>query len=84
MSLNQQIRDFKVTTLPQLRTQLRCVHNPTLFEDHLSNYLFVVGTGGNDYLQYFISNEKDKVTVPVFTESLICTLSHQLKVLDLS
>ncbi|ONK80118.1 uncharacterized protein A4U43_C01F14070 [Asparagus officinalis] len=79
MSLSQQIRDFKVTTLPQLRTQLRCVHSPRLFEDHLSNYLFVVGTGGNDYLQYFVSKEKDKVTVPVFTESLISTLSRQLK-----
>lgn len=81
MSLNVQISHFKVTTLPELCTQLRIGPNQRqLFEDHLSKYLFVVGTGGNDYMQYFATSEKDKVSLPIFTQSLISALSHQLKV----
>ena len=80
MSMNQQIRHFEASTLPELRAQLKVGHKQRLFEDHLSKYLFVVGTGGNDYLNYFISSEKDKVTLQIFTHRLIHALSLQLKV----
>lgn len=80
MSMNQQIRNFKVKTLPDLRTQLRTGSNRKVFEDILSNYLFVVGTGGNDYLHYFMSTEKDKRPLLEFTQYLISVLLQQLKV----
>ncbi|KAL6006036.1 hypothetical protein ACLOJK_040081 [Asimina triloba] len=56
-SLNRQIQNFQKTTMPELRRQLGCTHRR--LSSHLSKYLFVVGTGGNDYLlNYFLRDSK--------------------------
>ncbi|MCD9646590.1 hypothetical protein HAX54_036570 [Datura stramonium] len=74
ISLNQQIRNFENVTLPELEEQLGCKSN-----ESLRNYLFVVGSGGNDYsLNYFLGLPKN-VTVQDFTANLIITFSHQLR-----
>ncbi|KAG1335338.1 GDSL esterase/lipase [Cocos nucifera] len=82
MSLNQQIRNFRIRTLPVLEAQLGLSGHRGANKHYLSKYLFVVGTGGNDYLlNYFMPGEKKRVTLQQFTKSLISTLSGQLKML---
>ncbi|KAK6114752.1 hypothetical protein DH2020_007021 [Rehmannia glutinosa] len=52
ISLNQQIRNFENVTLPDLEQQLG-----DKSREILSQSLFVVGSGGNDYsLNYFVAN----------------------------
>lgn len=82
MSLNQQIRNFKIWTLPDLEVQLGRSGHRGAYKHYLSKYLFAVGTGGNDYLlNYFMPGEKNKrATLQQFTQALISTLSGQLKV----
>ncbi|KAL6209420.1 hypothetical protein ACLB2K_020362 [Fragaria x ananassa] len=79
-SLNEQIRNFEEVTLPELKTQLGfgmgCSKS---LESSVGNYLFVVGTGGNDYsFNYFLANPNN-VSLQVFTANLTSSLSTQLK-----
>lgn len=74
ISLSQQISNFEKVTLPELGMQLG---NKT--RKALSDFLFVVGTGGNDYsLNYFLFNPN--VSLVDFTSNLTTTLENQLKV----
>ena len=50
-------------------------------EELLPNYLFVVGTGGNDYsFNHFLRRSNINVSLEAFTANLTNTLSLQLKV----
>ncbi|XP_027066321.1 GDSL esterase/lipase At1g29670 [Coffea arabica] len=74
-SLNKQIENFENVTLPEFG-------NGEDFRKSLAHYLFVVGTGGNDYtFNYFLSRDKDSsnVSLEAFTTKLTTTLSRQLK-----
>lgn len=76
MSLNEQIKKFEEVTLPELESQLESSST-----DSLSKYLFVVGSGGNDYtLNYFFTKSQANLSVQAFTANLTTTLSTQLKV----
>ncbi|KAF8652045.1 hypothetical protein HU200_062988 [Digitaria exilis] len=90
VSLRQQISNFEAVTLPDLRAQLRGdaarvkVKGQDPFQrGYLSKCLFVIGTGGNDYLlNYF--NPRNNGTegappLPEFTRSLITKLSDHLQ-----
>lgn len=83
MSLNEQIRNFEEVTLPELRRQLGLGLGCSRGSDSspsLGNYLFVVGTGGNDYsFNYFLAN-RNNVSLQSFTANLTSSLSTQLKV----
>ncbi|XP_023536317.1 GDSL esterase/lipase At4g16230-like [Cucurbita pepo subsp. pepo] len=73
-TLNRQIKNFEEVTLPELRVLIR------RRKSSLDNYLFVVGSGGNDYsFNYFLTNSDAQVSLPVFTANLTATLSGQLK-----
>ncbi|KAM3308470.1 GDSL esterase/lipase [Capsicum chacoense] len=75
ISLNEQIRNFENVTLPELEEQLGCKS-----KDSLKNYLFVVGSGGNDYsFNYFLGLANKNITIQDFTANLTIKLSHQLK-----
>ncbi|KAL8110925.1 GDSL esterase/lipase At1g29670-like isoform X1 [Apium graveolens] len=75
MSLNEQIKKFEEVTLPELESQLESSST-----DSLSKYLFVVGSGGNDYtLNYFFTKSQANLSVQAFTANLTTTLSTQLK-----
>ncbi|KAI5318088.1 hypothetical protein L3X38_037796 [Prunus dulcis] len=75
INLNQQIRNFEEITLPELETQLGCRSHQSL-----PNYLFVVGTGGNDYsFNYFLRSSNKNVSLEIFTANLTASLSRQLK-----
>ncbi|KAF5207802.1 GDSL esterase/lipase [Thalictrum thalictroides] len=72
ITLNQQIKNFEEITLPELKAQLG---NTTL-----SKYLFVVGSGGNDYLlNYFLPTNPRKISLPDFTANLTQSLSTQIQ-----
>ncbi|BBH09056.1 GDSL-like Lipase/Acylhydrolase superfamily protein [Prunus dulcis] len=75
INMNQQIRNFEEITLPELETQLGCRSLQSL-----PNYLFVVGTGGNDYsFNYFLRSSNQNVSLEMFTANLTASLSRQLK-----
>ncbi|CAI9755929.1 unnamed protein product [Fraxinus pennsylvanica] len=75
MSLNAQIRNFEAVTLPDLEVQLR-----SKSRESLPRFLFVVGSGGNDYsLNYFMGLVNSNVSLEEFTANLTTTLTHQLK-----
>ncbi|KAL4651630.1 hypothetical protein ACB092_01G174200 [Castanea dentata] len=75
ISLNQQIRNFEKVTLPELEAQLG--HRSRVV---LPNYLFVVGTGGNDYtFNYFLMKSSINVSLEAFTANLTSSLSQQIK-----
>lgn len=75
ISLSQQIRNFEEVTLPDLEAQLGCGSR-----ESLPNYLFVVGSGGNDYsFNYFLSNDNSNTSLEAFTANLVTKLSAQLK-----
>lgn len=77
-SLNQQIRNFEVVTIPELELQMG-----KKIPEILSQFIFVVGSGGNDYsLNYFLGPANNNVTLEAFTANLTTTLSLQLKVLE--
>lgn len=93
VSLRQQITNFESVTLPDLRAQLR---GPAAAANHwikgqdsfhkcyLSKCLFVIGTGGNDYLlDYFNPGKKNGTQggppLSEFTASLITKLSGHLQ-----
>lgn len=71
--MNEQIRLFEEVTLPNLENSSR---------ESLSKYLFVIGSGGNDYtLNYILNISRSNVSVEAFTDILIATLSSQIKVI---
>ncbi|KAM7507651.1 hypothetical protein LguiA_018104 [Lonicera macranthoides] len=73
ISMNEQIKNFEGVTLPDLEAQLGMRST-----ESLPKYIFVVGSGGNDYtLNYFPM--RSNVTVEAFTANLTATLSQQLK-----
>jgi hypothetical protein len=77
MSLSQQIRNFEKVTLPDLEAQLGYRSRVVL-----PNYLFVVGTGGNDYsFNYFLMKSNSNVSLQAFTTNLTSSLSEHLKVM---
>ncbi|KAG6491358.1 GDSL esterase/lipase At1g29660-like [Zingiber officinale] len=76
MSMRMQIKAFEQKTLVELKSL------PGFSNHHLAEYLFVVGTGGNDYLlNYFAraENLNNSTARSNFTRLLISTLSAQLK-----
>uniref|UniRef100_M1D8B4 Zinc finger protein n=2 Tax=Solanum tuberosum TaxID=4113 RepID=M1D8B4_SOLTU len=73
--MNEQIRNLESVTIPDLEKQLGCKSN-----EALSNYLFIVGTGGNDFsLNYFLKFPFNNSTLPGFISKLITGLSQQLQ-----
>uniref|UniRef100_A0A0D9WR90 GDSL esterase/lipase n=1 Tax=Leersia perrieri TaxID=77586 RepID=A0A0D9WR90_9ORYZ len=93
LSLRQQITNFAAVTLPDLRAQLqRSTARTTTghkmkgqdFFDwyYLPKSLFVIGTGGNDYLlNYFNPRSSEPTRPPLseFTSSLLTKLSNHLQ-----
>ncbi|KAI9200632.1 hypothetical protein LWI28_010969 [Acer negundo] len=77
ISLNEQIKKFEEVTLPELKAQLG--HSSS--RDSLPNYLFVVGSGGNDYsFNYFLKYPNSNLTtLQSFTLNLTNLLSQHLK-----
>lgn len=88
VSLRQQISNFEAVTLPDLRAQLRGAaatsrvkgQQDPFQRGYLSKCLFVIGTGGNDYLLNYFSPRKNGTPLPEFTRSLITKLSDHLQV----
>ncbi|RRT64545.1 hypothetical protein B296_00011008 [Ensete ventricosum] len=82
MNLSSQIGNFEDKTLPELKAQLRKGGSRRVVANRfLSQYLFVVGTGGNDYLlNFFAGDAKNSTTMSEFTHHLVSIFSAQLKV----
>lgn len=93
LSLNQQITNFEVATLPDLRALLRGattvkksrrIKGRDFFDGcYLPKSLFVIGTGGNDYLLNYFSPAKSADARPQlseFTRALVTKLSLHLQV----
>nr|XP_017256980.1 PREDICTED: GDSL esterase/lipase At1g29670-like [Daucus carota subsp. sativus] len=75
MSLNEQIKKFEEVTLPEMENQLE-----SSSRESLSKYLFVIGSGGNDYtLNYFFTKSQANISVQAFSANLTSTLFTQLK-----
>ncbi|KAG8660742.1 hypothetical protein MANES_02G189200v8 [Manihot esculenta] len=75
ISLNQQMRNFEEVTLPELEIEMGMQTRKLL-----RKYLFVVGTGGNDYsFNYFLRPFNETVSLQVFTANLTDSLSKQLE-----
>lgn len=92
LSLNQQITNFEVATLPDLRALLRGattvkksrrIKGRDFFDGcYLPKSLFVIGTGGNDYLLNYFSPAKSADARPQlseFTRALVTKLSLHLQ-----
>jgi hypothetical protein len=77
ISLNQQIRNFEEVTLPFLEAEMGFQRR-----ELLPKYLFVVGSGGNDYsFNYFLRQSNANVSdLEAFTANLTRKLSGQLQV----
>ncbi|KAG6390329.1 hypothetical protein SASPL_148061 [Salvia splendens] len=75
-SLNLQISNFEKVTLPELEQQFGNNNSKEI----LSDFLFVVGSGGNDYsLNYFLGLANTNISLEAFTDSVTAILSAQLK-----
>ncbi|KAI5668437.1 hypothetical protein M9H77_18290 [Catharanthus roseus] len=75
-TLNEQINKFENVIIPELKRQVEVGEE----RKGVGEYLFVVGTGGNDYsFNYFISEASSNVSIQVFTANLTSILSHQLQ-----
>ncbi|KAK6938487.1 GDSL lipase/esterase [Dillenia turbinata] len=79
INLKQQINNFEEVTLPELEVRLGCKST-----ELLPHYLFILGTGGNDYsLNYFLSNpipnNNNVSSLQFFTAKLITSLYNHLK-----
>ncbi|KAL2893674.1 hypothetical protein RDABS01_009583, partial [Bienertia sinuspersici] len=73
-SLNEQINNFEGVTLPKLESQLRCQR-----KEILSDYLFLIAAGNNDYLlNYFLLGQMTQ-SPQAFAAKLISSYSGQLK-----
>ncbi|TVU07889.1 hypothetical protein EJB05_41264 [Eragrostis curvula] len=93
VSLRQQIVNFEAVTLPDLRAQMhgavsatnghRIKGQDSFQECYLSKCLFIVGTGGNDYLLNYFNprnnGTESKPPLSEFTRSLITKLSDHLQ-----
>jgi hypothetical protein len=93
-SLRQQITNFEAVTLPDLRAQMhgamatnghRMKRQDSFHECYLSKCLFIIETGGNDYLLNYFNprnngTEEDRPPLSEFTRSLITKLSGHLQV----
>ncbi|XP_073134361.1 GDSL esterase/lipase At1g29670-like [Henckelia pumila] len=74
-SLNQQIRNFEDYTLPELME----MELGSKSKEILAQFLFLVGSGGNDYsLNYFMGLSNSNTSIEVFTANLISNLAHHL------
>ncbi|KAL8110912.1 hypothetical protein AgCh_026612 [Apium graveolens] len=74
-SLHEQIKNFEEVTLPELQTR-----GEDSSRESLSKYLFVIGSGTNDYvLNYFMKKSQSNVSVREFTANLTTNLSSQIK-----
>ncbi|RWW24298.1 hypothetical protein GW17_00011427 [Ensete ventricosum] len=82
MNLSSQIGNFEDKTLPELKARLgKGGSRRVVANRFLSQYLFVVGTGGNDYLlNFFAGDAKNSTTMSEFTHHLVSIFSAQLKV----
>ncbi|XP_015886206.3 GDSL esterase/lipase At1g29670 [Ziziphus jujuba] len=74
ITLNEQMRNFEEVTLPELEAQLGCKSAQSL-----PQYLFVVGTGGNDYSFNYFLNPNGNTSLEAFTANLTLTLSQKIK-----
>ncbi|XP_062097966.1 GDSL esterase/lipase At4g16230-like [Humulus lupulus] len=75
ISLREQIRNLEKITLPELEGEVGCKSKQIL-----RDYLFVVGSGSNDYsFNYFLTGLNKRVTLQDFTTNLTLSLSHHLK-----
>ncbi|KAF9670666.1 hypothetical protein SADUNF_Sadunf13G0092500 [Salix dunnii] len=75
ISLNQQLRNFEEVTLPDLEAQMGFKRR-----ELLPKFLFVVGTGGNDYsFNYFLRQSTANASLEVFTANLTKILSGRLQ-----
>ena len=76
ISLNQQMKNFEEVTLGELVEEVGRKR-----EEVVKDYMFVVGTGGNDYsLNYFLNPSNANVSLEDFTSNLTNSLSRQLEV----
>ncbi|KAG9456518.1 hypothetical protein H6P81_001026 [Aristolochia fimbriata] len=72
-SLDEQIKNFQTVTLP--------VFNQKFGDDlpsKLTKYLFVIGTGGFDYLINYLYNHEG-ITLEDFTEGILSTYAERIK-----
>ncbi|KAF3788766.1 hypothetical protein EJ110_NYTH15739 [Nymphaea thermarum] len=77
ISLNQQIKYFQNTTIPELRTQF---NNTRKLSSYLAKSIFVFNSGGNDIEQECSGPvRKEKCASDEFLESLLANFTHQLK-----
>ncbi|XP_050214754.1 GDSL esterase/lipase At4g16230-like [Mercurialis annua] len=75
ISLNEQLKNFEEVTLPELKAEVGKRSGEVL-----KKYLFVVGSGGNDYtLNYFLNLSDANVSLQFFTANLTKSLSTQLQ-----
>ncbi|CAA0827846.1 GDSL esterase/lipase [Striga hermonthica] len=74
-SLNQQISNFETVTVPDLEQQ----NSGKSPEKIVSEFVFVVGSGANDYTFNYFLGFAGNVTVEDFTANLTSNLSNQLK-----
>ncbi|XP_031489153.1 GDSL esterase/lipase At1g71250-like isoform X3 [Nymphaea colorata] len=78
ISLNQQIKYFQNTTIPELRTQF---NNTEKLSQYLAKSIFVFNSGGNDIEQECNGPvRKEKCASDEFLESLLANFTHQLKI----
>jgi hypothetical protein len=101
VSLRRQISNFEAVTLPDLRAHLRGAaatgtdhrikgnqQQDPFQRCYLSKCLFIIGTGGNDYLLNYFNPRRNgsdgAPPLPEFTRSLITKLSGHLQVHRLS
>jgi hypothetical protein len=90
LSLEQQITNFEAVTLPDLRAQLQRANDRKKMKGHdffdrcyLPKSLFVIGSGGNDYLLNYFRPRNSGETRPDlsdFTRALVARLSAHLQV----
>lgn len=84
LSLNQQISNFEAVTLPDLRATTASTRQMKgrdfLHDCFLPKSLFVIGTGGSDYLlNYYRPRNTARPQLSDFTRSLITKLSAHLQ-----
>ncbi|KAL6841669.1 hypothetical protein ACP4OV_028498 [Aristida adscensionis] len=90
VSMRQQITNFEAVTLPDLRAQVPIATNhkmkgrDSFQQEYLSKCLFIIGTGGNDYLLNYFNPKKNwgstsRPPLSEFTRSLITKLSGHLQ-----
>ncbi|XP_044957949.1 GDSL esterase/lipase At1g29670-like [Hordeum vulgare subsp. vulgare] len=85
LSLKQQISNFEAVTLPDLGATTASTHHQMKGHDFLHDCflpktLFVIGTGGNDYLlNYYRPRSTTRPQLSDFTRSLITKLSAHLQ-----